>query len=232
MKRRNIFQTQNESNVELNKNLFSNFDTCSDLSGQNRIKTVLEILEGYKVRKVLDIGCASGEFLFCLPKEVEKHGVDLHKRDLERIKYTQADISQGLPFPNNFFDLVTGIEVIEHILDTDYFLSECYRVLVPDGLLLLTTPNTGGFQTLVSWIKKDQFWYFGYDNSSSMGHVRAYSVNAIKTQLRKHKFKIDKLITWHSGVHALLPRYLLPIAKRLFPMRGEQIFVLAQRSTS
>lgn len=46
-----------------------------------------------------------------------------------------------LPFPNGAFDLYISFETIEHIDDHDAFLREARRVLKPQGMLLLSTPN-------------------------------------------------------------------------------------------
>ena len=46
------------------------------------------------------------------------------------------------PFADDSFDLVTGMEILEHLaLDPYFFFSEAARVLKPGGHLLLTTPN-------------------------------------------------------------------------------------------
>ena len=46
-----------------------------------------------------------------------------------------------LPFEDNTFEVVTTFQFIEHIAAQAFFLQECLRVLVPNGKLLLTTPN-------------------------------------------------------------------------------------------
>ncbi len=46
-----------------------------------------------------------------------------------------------LPYPDESFDLVTSMDVVEHIVDPVPWLAEALRVLKPDGQLFLTTPN-------------------------------------------------------------------------------------------
>jgi len=53
------------------------------------------------------------------------------------IKYN----GKKLPFPDNAFDIVTSIEVIEHADNAKQMLSEIARVLKPDGILHITTAN-------------------------------------------------------------------------------------------
>lgn len=46
-----------------------------------------------------------------------------------------------LPYPSNTFDIVTSIEVIEHVANPGQMLSEIRRVLKKDGILHITTAN-------------------------------------------------------------------------------------------
>jgi len=54
-----------------------------------------------------------------------------------------ADITIGLdskiPMPDSSVDIVLSIQVLEHVLDADRYLSECNRILRTGGLLLLST---------------------------------------------------------------------------------------------
>ena len=46
-----------------------------------------------------------------------------------------------LPFPNDYFDLITSFQVIEHVVDVPLYLEEMARVAKPAAVILLTTPN-------------------------------------------------------------------------------------------
>jgi 2-polyprenyl-3-methyl-5-hydroxy-6-metoxy-1,4-benzoquinol methylase len=52
---------------------------------------------------------------------------------------------QPLPYPDGTFDLVTSMDVIEHIVDPIPWVREALRVLKPKGQLFLTTPNYSSF---------------------------------------------------------------------------------------
>src|SRR4030095_14399700 len=47
----------------------------------------------------------------------------------------------GMPFEDKSFDLITSFETLEHFHERTAFLAELHRVLRPNGLLLLSTPN-------------------------------------------------------------------------------------------
>jgi len=57
-----------------------------------------------------------------------------------RYKYYVSD-GTHIPLADSSVDLFFTGECIEHVENTDAFLDEIYRVLVPDGVLILTTPN-------------------------------------------------------------------------------------------
>jgi len=100
--------------------------------------------------RVLDFGCACGAYLRRLAGQaVELHGVDL---DPERVAaagaqpgITARTVSPDgpVPYPDETFDTVVILEVIEHVPDERRLLKELARVLKPGGRLLLTTPHRG-----------------------------------------------------------------------------------------
>lgn len=104
--------------------------------------------------QLLDIACGPGTFIGMLDhpgSALEATGVDIAGPQIAyATKYYAAPgkrflkIQPGvLPFPDNIFDAVTMIELIEHLTmeQTHELLAEARRVLKPGGLLVLSTPN-------------------------------------------------------------------------------------------
>jgi 2-polyprenyl-3-methyl-5-hydroxy-6-metoxy-1,4-benzoquinol methylase len=90
---------------------------------------------------VLDIGCGLGEFMDMLENKGYKVcGVDMEKNCEKCAAAVNIEVSP-LPFEDNMFDIVTSLEVIEHLCDAELYLSEIARVLKPGGILIMTTPN-------------------------------------------------------------------------------------------
>lgn len=99
--------------------------------------------------RLLDVGCATGEYTDAMAPEFDQ--VDAIDIELDRLAvyaedhpdnvslHTQSVTS--LEFADDSFDVVTMIEVLEHLPDVAAALAEIRRVLRPDGRLLLTTPN-------------------------------------------------------------------------------------------
>jgi SAM-dependent methyltransferase len=55
--------------------------------------------------------------------------------------WTAVDLNNDLPFRSATFDLVMMLEVVEHLADIPHILREIARVMKPDGVAILSTPN-------------------------------------------------------------------------------------------
>ena len=101
-------------------------------------------------RRVLDAGCGTGygcELLAAAGAEavvgVDTAGevLDSVRRDMpDGVRLDVADVSR-LPYADGEFNLVVCFDVVEHLEDPSPAFDEIVRVLAPDGVLLVSTPN-------------------------------------------------------------------------------------------
>jgi len=123
-----------------------------DTAVEPRIAVALEVLRRVNVKAevMLDLGCNNGAVTIEIAKAVrarEVYGVDIDENVLRLaaargIKVLKCDLSKDpIPIGDESVDLVTALEVIEHLVNPDHMLREARRVLKPRGTLLLTTPN-------------------------------------------------------------------------------------------
>jgi SAM-dependent methyltransferase len=102
----------------------------------------------YKVHKganFLDIGCGRGEFLKgFIECGVNGYAVDQStaaKKYCPEAELRNSDIeNEGIPYPDNFFDVVYSKSVIEHFYYPERLIKEMYRVLKPGGLAITLCP--------------------------------------------------------------------------------------------
>ena len=115
-----------------------------------RMLTRYHWARGYiKNREVLELACGSGQGLGYLAHAAKRMVGGDYSAPLLRIagNYYKDRIpllcldAQVIPFRDQSFDVVLLYEAIYYLLDREAFARECYRVLRPEGLLLVCTAN-------------------------------------------------------------------------------------------
>jgi ubiquinone/menaquinone biosynthesis C-methylase UbiE len=115
--------------------------------------------------RVLDLGCGEGQFASLLAEEgMSVLAADVAVEPLRRARAAHPDLNLSLltpdaplPFEDCSFDAVWAGEVIEHVADTQGWLSEVRRVLRSSGTLLLSTPDHGPLLRLAVALSRRRF---------------------------------------------------------------------------
>jgi 2-polyprenyl-3-methyl-5-hydroxy-6-metoxy-1,4-benzoquinol methylase len=98
--------------------------------------------------RILDIGCATGFFLDAARERGwEVYGVELsaYSSTIARNKLGNDRIITGTVeeagYENGSFDVVVMTDVIEHVVNVQSFVKEVARILKPNGVTAITTPD-------------------------------------------------------------------------------------------
>lgn len=104
-------------------------------------------LKKRKFENTLGFGAALGKEFIPINNQLDtiyiiEASEEFHKSTIDKIKpiYKMPSVSGAIDFPDNSFDLITCFGVLHHIPNVTFVLSELYRVLKSDGILLLREP--------------------------------------------------------------------------------------------
>ncbi len=99
---------------------------------------------------ILDIACGTGKWLkAATDMGAIIHGVDISSEAIGICKQRfpnnvmEVGLAENLPFPDNYFDVVTCLGSLEHFLDQAKAIREMLRVAKPSARFLILVPNAG-----------------------------------------------------------------------------------------
>jgi len=180
--------------------------------------------------RVLDIGTCDFAVLD-LFQSFNRFAIDIirHKAPLS-VHFTVADCSNGLPFLDNQFEVVIAGEVIEHLFDTEEFVTELYRVLKVGGELVLSTPNMAYWRNYIQVLKSENPFWVDWKKGQN-GHVRYFSPRTMREILDSAGFK-DVVVTTAQDVTQgtnFALRMLGEIFQRLSPLHNMLLIAKARK---
>ncbi len=111
-----------------------------------------------------------------------------------------ADIThEPLPFPDNYFSVVTFSETIEHlpVEHLNFVLSEMARVLRPSGILIASSPNQASLENRLRLLKGHSILEMPDENPVAkgiFGHIRLYTPEEMESRMSKLGFSLERRI--------------------------------------
>lgn len=194
---------------------------------------------------LLDVGCAHGFFLEAARERGFKtSGVEIAPDAVAYAKDRGLEVLQGTildaPFADASLDVITAIDVIEHLPDPMAFADSVRRLLVPGGLMVLVTPDISNW---TAWLMRGRWPHYKSE------HVLYYSPRSIRKLCELGGFKILSVSTstryltlnyvrghfekFSKGIlrkFVLLSSRLLPRLLRELPLRfPTEMLVIARR---
>lgn len=165
----------------------------------------------YKDKKVIDFPAGEG----ITSRILKETGATPIPLDLfpeffktEGLKCERANIRDGLPVGNESADVLICQEGIEHFSDQYESLREFNRVLKPDGLLLITTPNYSNLRARMSYLlseserfnsimppnELDSIWMSQQDITDEIyfGHIFLIGIQKLRVLAKLSGFKIKR----------------------------------------
>lgn len=139
-------------------------------------------------KEVVDIACGEGYGSFLMSKYAKNvTGIDIDEDTIinanskyknNNLSYLQGDVSE-IPLQSSTIDAVISFETIEHTTKHDEIMQEIKRVLKPDGLLIMSSPDKSNYSEKRGFINKY--------------HVKELYSEEFKNLIKKY-FKYDKML--------------------------------------
>jgi ubiquinone/menaquinone biosynthesis C-methylase UbiE len=177
-----------------------------------RRKIVFRLIERYKPTPsiILDAGCGTGYTAMQLRQYGKVLAFDSSPAAVEYTKQRGFDsVKQGsmtaIPYPSEMFDIVTALDVLEHVEDDRSSIVELCRVLRPGGILVITGPAF-------------KFLWSPHDDINL--HKRRYTAGEIKEKVESAGLRILKLSYFNSFLFPAI--FLARLFRKVFPAANEE----------
>jgi SAM-dependent methyltransferase len=202
-----------------------NYMVPKDAYARGAARYAPSILEDMRKRfprrgKLLEIGASYGFFLDIARRDGwGVSGVELddnaakYGRDILKIPIFSGTVENAFPSLAPPYDVIVIFHVIEHVPDPIPFLELCRRVLAPNGVLILRTPN------IESWIASVTRSYWQWQCPPA--HIHLFSPKALDVALERSGFRVERLWSWQGDAHNNL--FELACASARFLSRAKEI---------
>ena len=153
------------------------------------IDTIAKHFNKHADVKVLDIGCGSGLMLNALENVGQTFGMDMSddainfSKEIFSGKVEQGFLPDQIPYAENYFDLITALDVIEHVDEDVNSLKAIRAHLVADGKAVITVPAY-----MFLWSKFDEM----------NEHKRRYTLTELNAKLVQAGFTVEKISYYNT----------------------------------
>src|SRR3989338_9278269 len=171
-------------------------------------------------RRVLDVGCGSGELLESIAereKNTALYGVDIDERAVAASRASGFPVIHGTLFdahyPDSYFDEIHMIHMLEHVQDQKAVLREAARILKPAGVLKIEVPNFHNISRIIfgnKWKRLDMprhLYHFTSRTLTVMLQRAGFSRSTV-TGIASPKYFLQSFAFWWQGKKQSYPRFV------------------------
>lgn len=164
---------------------------------------------------ILVLGCSTGEDVEYLTHNNVVYGLDLidvavQEANKRGLKARRADINKGLPYPDEMFDIIVCKDVLEHLFDPKFVMSEIYRVLKDNGYTVINVPNHFFITMRLKILLGKGILWFGHDTANEWDyfHIRFFTYEGFKRLLNETRFQVFEFIARDYTARWYIPKKL------------------------
>lgn len=214
----------------------------------NTINKLLETDTNKETIKILDFASHTGVLGILL----KTFGYDIYCIDLDQViqgnlgNYTKNDLKvqclnnnwDKLPYLDNYFDCLVFSEVLEHLYESPIkYLEEFFRILRPNGYLIITTPNVMRIENKIKFLFGINIYQdikrYCYNPRYTL-HFREYSKKDLQTLLGEYlnykniRLHLFDYLGGRTKFRRFVQKTMSPL-NSIFPMFKSCFLVVAQK---
>ena len=197
-------------------------------AAQDCVASILSLFDEQPEAILLDCGCGDGGFTQRIVEKLKGckavYGIEIDpecckKAENKGMFIYKDDLNSKLSLGDQSADVIFSNQVIEHLYNTDKFISEIYRVLKPQGYAVISTENLSSwhniFSLLLGWQpfslsnisiflpsvgnplgihRKEENSLFSGGVPEFMQHARVFAPRGIKEMFEIHGFKCESFL--------------------------------------
>jgi SAM-dependent methyltransferase len=148
-------------------------------------------------KTILDVGCGEGLFLSTISNQWSKQGLEPSASGASLTRKRNLDVARATldTSPKQYHvDVISALDVIEHVIDPHHFVESFKRHLRPGGVVLLLT---GDADSYAARIAGPQWSYLRW-----CGHISVFSKSGLRRLVESHGFEV---LTWRRCEHPSSP---------------------------
>lgn len=181
---------------------------------QRRLNCTTELIRNLntsKNLKLLDLGCGQGHFTDKINKEFQNYDVCGLDYSITAIDYANSNFKNidfivanayNPPYVDEYFDIIVCNNIWEHVPDPLNLLQAISRILKPNGLLIISTPNRYRLGNLLRACLGKKVVFL------SKSHVTEYTIGQIIEQFKFGGYKINKIYSPSIKESKLIFRFI------------------------
>lgn len=167
-------------------------------TSKGTVRKVLDLVLDAPGARILDAPAGRGALsaqLVKAGKSVTSLELETSTIEAEGVDRVAGNLDKRLPFEDNAFDCVASVDGIEHLQNPFHAVQEFHRVLRPNGVLVLSTPN------ISAWRSRARYLFTGFHNKGKLPlteeapnplhHINLLSYPSLRYMLVRFGFQIS-----------------------------------------
>jgi len=152
--------------------------------------TTLSNFSNIHSKKILDIGCGTGDFLLSMKRKGwEIYGTEISQSRIEELQKKDIPVcdesKNECNYEENFFNIITAWHVLEHVIDPKNLLVKMHSFLKDDGKIIIEVPNFGSWQARST----RSFWF----HIDAPRHIYHFTREGLRQLFNETGFEIEKI---------------------------------------